>query len=765
MARRKLNMRTTNIPSKRQKASKQPVGPTALRDPDVRHWLNKFPLAEVYRFYAKCRTTLYFWGMVPTSKKHLRLIANTIPLLTEVIDFDVLLRRVVQLGSFTKGKFANTAKEIFPELVTVSQMAYEVIIAYPGSKIEKADAFLEAEGQKPLDDINLEAAIYLASRGKTSIVDVESIRRDWYCSVCDEVVRGVMLKGSIPAGVILQAKNRTIRLPDAAQALTWSNGRMQGFWSGRDEEMPFLPATVARAAEWLGLSEFNSWLESAARTLAHEAAEGFDPHSMQIELLFHAARSDLLFSLVHQKGLESWLWTLCNSTMEYGRPWRLFWGRTESPRNRDNIMYAATILFWWARFQPKGFDENLFKSALTLLIECVREDGSWSMWADDDEGCIPTTCFAIHAIALLRPTGWERLTRRAAVWLESVQHKFGCWEINGLPTVWLTVLALDAIELASDGLNVTFKTSMKKVKSQRTVERTAITEEDPHYEVKGQKWHNPTAPTIKEKSSTEVLNGQSIQIVILTATPVELAQVLRLLRPLSRQRSIIKVYESGETYFIGRFGAFRTAVLCCTIGAEGAGGSTLATNAAILTWNPTAIIMVGIAFGADRRKQRPADVLVAEQIVPYESQRISRGKPMFRDAIPPSGSLLRNRFRNAIGWRFTRPDKTQVAVHTGRILSGDKLVDDPKFKQWLLKSFPTVIGGEMEGAGVHAAATRNRTEWILVKGVCDWADGHKHDGYQEMAAAAAVSLCQFVLQDKTAMNELMHSNRAPNDLE
>jgi len=64
------------------------------------------------------------------------------------------------------------------------------------------------------------------------------------------------------------------------------------------------------------------------------------------------------------------------------------------------------------------------------------------------------------------------------------------------------------------------------------------------------------------------------------------------------------------------------------------------------------------------------------------------------------------------------------------------------------------IGGEMEGAGVAAAAARTKTEWILVKAVCDWADGQKHDGYQEMAAAASASLVHAVLSEPDALHGL-----------
>ena len=48
----------------------------------------------------------------------------------------------------------------------------------------------------------------------------------------------------------------------------------------------------------------------------------------------------------------------------------------------------------------------------------------------------------------------------------------------------------------------------------------------------------------------------------------------------------------------------------------------------------------------------------------------------------------------------------------------------------------------MEGAGLYAAAREAKVDWILTKGICDWADGTKNDDAQPLAARNAA---QFVL--------------------
>lgn len=43
----------------------------------------------------------------------------------------------------------------------------------------------------------------------------------------------------------------------------------------------------------------------------------------------------------------------------------------------------------------------------------------------------------------------------------------------------------------------------------------------------------------------------------------------------------------------------------------------------------------------------------------------------------------------------------------------------------LRKLAPEAPGGEMEGTGLYSAAQRKKVDWLLVKAVCDWADGKK----------------------------------------
>jgi nucleoside phosphorylase len=274
------------------------------------------------------------------------------------------------------------------------------------------------------------------------------------------------------------------------------------------------------------------------------------------------------------------------------------------------------------------------------------------------------------------------------------------------------------------------------------------------YSIQDQPWFMPYFPTTIEIDFIQLeALVRDIDVVLITATDEEIKAVMRMVEPYPRRRGILKTFVGPETYYLGKFGEYRAVVTKCRVGAIGEGSVILATEQAQRIWRPRAVIMVGIAFGKDPQKQAMADVMVASQIISYEQQRVG-DRIIFRGPITPSNPVLLNRFTNVPGWHFTRPDGKVCKIHVDPILSGEKLVDDPKFKAELFNQYPQAIGGEMEGAGLCAATGRMGVPWILVKAISDWGDGKKHNKHQPLAAAAATSLVHYVLSQKTALNSI-----------
>ena len=227
-------------------------------------------------------------------------------------------------------------------------------------------------------------------------------------------------------------------------------------------------------------------------------------------------------------------------------------------------------------------------------------------------------------------------------------------------------------------------------------------------------------------------------LLLVTATTVETSTVLQVFGE-AKGREAETVAIGSKTYRnLGAVNGTRVALVRTEPGAVGLGGALQTVQKGIEALSPAAVVMVGIAFGVDEGKQAIGDVLVSKQLVAYEPQRVG-------ETVIPRGSrvdcspLLLDRCRRA------EETWERSAVRTGLVLSGEKLVDALEFRQQLLGMEPEAVGGEMEGAGLYAACQDAKVDWILVKAICDWADGNKAEDKAARQALAAENAAAFVL--------------------
>lgn len=265
---------------------------------------------------------------------------------------------------------------------------------------------------------------------------------------------------------------------------------------------------------------------------------------------------------------------------------------------------------------------------------------------------------------------------------------------------------------------------------------------------------------ITEKSFDEINHlVQDLNLLIITANDIETFHVRQALQPIPDFCDVIKVQIKNHTYFIGTFGEYRAIhVQCTTMGSMGSGGAILTTADAIDAWKPSVVLMVGVAMGVDESKQRIGDVLICETVISYENQRLGKSKTQYRNPPVTPGTILLDRFKHENGWQAEVEDGSTAVKIIGPILSGEKLIDNLRLRNRIIKQFPNSIGAEMEGAGIHAACkNKNIHEWLIVKGICDYGDGNKgvnKENRQNIAAKCATSLCLNVLMSKTGFVDI-----------
>jgi nucleoside phosphorylase/DNA-binding winged helix-turn-helix (wHTH) protein len=237
-------------------------------------------------------------------------------------------------------------------------------------------------------------------------------------------------------------------------------------------------------------------------------------------------------------------------------------------------------------------------------------------------------------------------------------------------------------------------------------------------------------------------------VLIVTATKVESQAVLDVFAEAAGKKWTRKQKGNLTYYDLNIHGGAPVWMVQSEMGAATPGGALLTVRQAIQDIAPQAVIMCGIAFGLRPKAQALGELLIARQIEYYEAQKIDKHQGTLQrgDRVTASKRLL-DRFRSAdIDWKGAK-------THFGLVMSGEKLVNDPGFRTWLREVEPEAIGGEMEVAGLYAAAGDARVDWIMVKAICDWGDGHKNGDAQEQAAKNAAQFVLHVLE-QGGMNEL-----------
>src|SRR5262245_48410993 len=198
------------------------------------------------------------------------------------------------------------------------------------------------------------------------------------------------------------------------------------------------------------------------------------------------------------------------------------------------------------------------------------------------------------------------------------------------------------------------------------------------------------------------------------------------------QRPAARIFAGDKIYHdLGEIGGAHVALVQSEMGAGGPGAAQLTVQKGVDARAPTAVIMVGVAFGVDEQKQAIGDILVSQQLWLYDLQRIGA------DTIIPRGDKVSASSRLINYLRSAELDWSGAKIHFGLILTGEKLVDNSDYRNQLTQFEPEAIGGEMEGAGLYVAASDRRVDWILVKAICDWADGNKSLDKQRRQQLAA----------------------------
>jgi len=347
-------------------------------------------------------------GDVPTENEMLKEVMTTLPELQEFIDLKVLCRDIV----YTKDVFMKSGElkptESLNILERLQQAVQFRIKAEKGTRLEKAENFLESFTIETPEYDEIEALTYLFSRGK------------------------------IPN----DAANRSL--------IRWK--KRNDFNTMPFEERLLYDNSIGRLIHNSQIGGYKSlWKERVPSDI---------PIALSTKLknnYFHIFRSDifaehqaenLCFMMQEQ---EKWI---INDMAQYSLE---YFDRFGYFMHTDNVLDAASLIFGYFKLNCRGATQETIDKLIDHLLNNQTYGGAWGYRGCNDSGII-STAMVIHALSLAKPHGWQKYTLRAKEWLRTRQYDYGCWcdEIYSC-AVSTTVLVLDAMEMADGGTMVTFK--------------------------------------------------------------------------------------------------------------------------------------------------------------------------------------------------------------------------------------------------------------------------------------------------------------------
>lgn len=155
--------------------------------------------------------------------------------------------------------------------------------------------------------------------------------------------------------------------------------------------------------------------------------------------------------------------------------------------------------------------------------------------------------------------------------------------------------------------------------------------------------------------------SNEVNILIITVTKVESSAALEAFEQATGVKAIPQLIQDLPYFDLGTINNARIFLTRSEMGSGGLGASLQTVSKGIEALSPIAVIMVGIAFGVNYRKQTIGDILVTEQLRLYDLKR--RGTQDGQEQIilrgdkPHASSRLIKIFKNAdLRWKGATED-------------------------------------------------------------------------------------------------------------
>ncbi|KAK5993398.1 Ankyrin repeat domain-containing protein 50 [Cladobotryum mycophilum] len=250
-----------------------------------------------------------------------------------------------------------------------------------------------------------------------------------------------------------------------------------------------------------------------------------------------------------------------------------------------------------------------------------------------------------------------------------------------------------------------------------------------------------------------------------------------------RHLDLPKPPNDHNTYTLGSIGKHNIVIACLPKGQYGTNSAATVATWMVGTFPSIKFgLMVGIGAGIPPNV-RLGDVVVSTPsngypgVVQWDSGKVEEGNNVKRTGSlnnPPSALLtaltkletthemegskvpqyldeLKEKWPRLVP-KYIRSDSLvdtllgqskprEMRVHYGLVASGNKVIKDAKFRDDINQN----LGGKVLCIEMEAAGLMNDFPCIVIRGICDYADSHENNDWQEHAAAVAAAFAKELL--------------------
>ncbi|XP_022807649.1 uncharacterized protein LOC111344668 [Stylophora pistillata] len=181
-----------------------------------------------------------------------------------------------------------------------------------------------------------------------------------------------------------------------------------------------------------------------------------------------------------------------------------------------------------------------------------------------------------------------------------------------------------------------------------------------------------------------------------------------------------------------------------------------------LYWGPRLSFHAGTCSGLNPEKTKLGDVVVSAKLTTYASKIVTS----CGEQSTGMRSYVSRNFLDLIkcadhGWKapLKNPEALDINVHCdGEFLSGPELISAEWRRDELAKSYPLATAIEMEGEGIFDPAIDEQIDWLVVKGIADFADSRDctSENWRPFASVMAASVVANILSDSVVFRGWPH---------